>query len=410
MPAKMNTTTLTIEGENHQLSAKLEMPADGRVHHYAIFAHCFTCSSNLSVVRHISRTLTLQGIGVLRFDFTGLGRSTGEFAESNFSGNVQDILTVYEYMAVHYKAPELLIGHSLGGTATLMAGSKLPLVKALVTIGSPAEPEHVSHLFENRVEDIERLGEAKVNIGGRPFKIQKQFIDDLRSQDLSTVVHQLKKPYLILHSPQDTIVNIDNAAQLYQAAFHPKSFISLDGADHLLTEKADAVYAANMIGAWARRYLGPVPEVQKQSTKGEQVVAHLDLEDNFTTRIYTKDHQLIADEPDSVGGDNLGPSPYELLNAAVGACTVMTLKLYAARKSWDLKEVFVYLTYAKKHADELSIETDKMGKIDHISKKIKFVGDLDVTQRQKLLEIAAKCPVHKTLKDAVVIETEEFLD
>jgi len=410
MSTKLNSTTLVIPSAQGELSARLEMPANGEVHSYAIFAHCFTCSSDLGVVRHISRTLTLKGIGVIRFDFTGLGKSKGKFEDTNFSSNVGEIIDVYNYIKTHYQAPEILIGHSLGGAAILMAASLLTDIKAIVTIGAPAEPEHVQHLFSDNLKEINQFGEAEVNIGGRPFKIQKQFIDDIQKYDLMSIVENLKKPYLILHSPQDNIVPIYNAAKLYSAAFHPKSFISLDGADHLLSKKTDAIYVADVIGAWVGRYTALESDKNSISTEGEQLVAHLDMTNNFTTQIYTSDHQLVADEPVSVGGDNLGPSPYELLNAGLGACTVMTLKLYAERKKWDLQEVFVYLTYAKKHVDELNIDTEEIGMIDHIQKRIKFIGQLDDKQRQKLLQIAGKCPVHRTLTNRVVIETEEFVD
>lgn len=406
----MKSETLEIQGSQNKLYAKLEIPADGVVRHYAIFAHCFTCSSSLGVVRHISRTLTLQGIAVLRFDFTGLGRSKGEFSDSNFSGNVADLIAVSEHLKEHYAAPEILIGHSLGGAAVLMAASMLDNINAVVTIGAPSEPGHVQHLFKGELHEIKEQGEAEVNIGGRPFKIKKQFIEDLEQNSLKNIVKNLRKPFLIMHSPQDNIVEIKNAAELYTSAFHPKSFISLDGADHLLTKKSDAVYAANMIATWMTKYF-PEPEEEKPlSTNGEQVVAHLDLKNNFTTEVFTPTHHLVADEPASVGGDNLGPSPYELLNSALGACTVMTIKLYAERKNWDLKEVFVYLTYQKKHSDELNVDTDLIGNIDHISKKIIFIGNLDEKQRKRLLQIASKCPVHRTLQNEVVIETVEELN
>ncbi len=402
----MNTKNLEIPGSNGTLNAKLELPADGKVKQCAIFAHCFTCNSNLGVVRHISRTLTVQGIAVLRFDFTGLGKSEGDFADTNFSSNVTDLIFVHEYLKANYKNPEILIGHSLGGAAVLMAASKLPDIKAIVTLGAPSQPEHVRHLFNQSLPTIEEVGEAEVSIGGRPFKIKKQFIDDLEENNLPSIVKNLKRPYLILHSPQDTVVGINNAAELYQNAFHPKSFISLDGADHLLSKKQDAIYAANMIASWVTRYFPEETEQTKRiSTNGEQVVAHLNTEDNFTTEIFTPNHHLIADEPPSIGGDDLGTSPYELLNASLGACTVMTIKMYAKRKGWDLKEVFVYLSYAKKHAEEFGVEGDNAGKIDHISKKITFVGNLDEKQRERLLQIASKCPVHRTLVTPTIIET-----
>ncbi|WP_374959389.1 alpha/beta fold hydrolase [Gilvibacter sp.] len=403
----MKTKNIEIAKSNGSLFARLEVPANGKVRHYAIFAHCFTCNSNLSVVRYISRTLTNHGFGVVRFDFTGLGRSSGEFADSNFSGNVEDLLTVANYLEKEYQAPAMLIGHSLGGAAVLAAAAHLDSVKAMVTIGAPAEVDHVTHLFADGLEEIEETGSAEVNIGGRPFRIKKQFVEDLRSRNLLETINGLKVPYLIMHSPQDTTVAIENAAKLYHAAFHPKSFISLDGADHLLTNKVDAVYVADMIGTWAGKYF---PELDQEliSTKGEQVVVHLDLENNFTSEVFTPHHTLIADEPNAVGGDDLGPSPYELLNAALGACTVMTLKMYAQRKGWDLREVFCYVTYSKKHADDLPQEQDSdvVGQIDHIQKTLEFIGDLDDKQRERLKQIASKCPVHKTLTSTTIIDTK----
>lgn len=403
----MKTKNIEIAKSNGSLFARLEVPANGKVRHYAIFAHCFTCNSNLSVVRYISRTLTNHGFGVVRFDFTGLGRSSGEFADSNFSGNVEDLITVANYLEKEYQAPAMLIGHSLGGAAVLAAAAHLDSVKAMVTIGAPAEVDHVTHLFADGLDEIEETGSAEVNIGGRPFRIKKQFVEDLRSRNLLETINGLKVPYLIMHSPQDTTVGIENAAKLYHAAFHPKSFISLDGADHLLTNKVDAVYVADMIGTWAGKYF---PELDQEliSTKGEQVVVHLDLENNFTSEVFTPHHTLIADEPNAVGGDDLGPSPYELLNAALGACTVMTLKMYAQRKGWDLREVFCYVTYSKKHADDLPQEQDSdvVGQIDHIQKTLEIIGDLDDKQRERLKQIASKCPVHKTLTSTTIIDTK----
>lgn len=403
----MKTQTIEIAKTDGHLFARLEIPANGKARHFAIFAHCFTCNSNLSVVRYISRTLTNHGFGVVRFDFTGLGRSHGEFADTNFSGNVQDLVVVADYLKKHHQAPTMLIGHSLGGAAVLAAAARIDSIQAVATIGAPADAAHVTHLFADGIDAIETTGEAEVNIGGRPFKIKKQFVDDLRSNNLLDTVRGLKIPLLIMHSPQDATVEIDNAAKLYHAAFHPKSFISLDGADHLLTQKADAVYVADMIGTWAGKYF-PEPEDDHRSTKGEQVLVHLDLENKFTSEVFTPHHRLIADEPASVGGDNLGPSPYEYLNAALGACTVMTLKMYAERKGWDLQEVFCYVTYSRKHTDDLpeDMDIELTGQIDHIQKTLEFVGDLDDKQRQRLKQIASKCPVHRTLISPTVIDTK----
>ncbi|WP_452231691.1 bifunctional alpha/beta hydrolase/OsmC family protein [Lacinutrix sp. MEBiC02595] len=403
----MKSTKLKIENKNGQaLQAHLELPANQKPNYYAIFAHCFTCSSTLNAVKNISRALTSHGFGVLRFDFTGLGKSEGEFADSHFSANVDDLIAVSDYMKLHYQAPSLLVGHSLGGAAVITAAAKLETVKAIATIGAPSSVDHVTHLFSHGISEVKEKGEAQVNIGGRPFKINKDFIEDFNKTDLPTIVKNLRKPILVMHSPTDTIVGIKNAEEIYHNAHHPKSFITLDGADHLLSNSKDSVYAGNMIGTWSQRYFEPV-ENEMLETKGEQLVGHLNLlEDNFTTTIQTKNHSMIADEPIAAGGDDFGPSPYDFLSAGLAACTVMTLKLYAERKQWDLQEVFVYITYSKKHSDDLRIEVDKPTRFDHLQKKLKFIGDLDDKQKQRLKEIASKCPVHRTLQSNVLIDTE----
>lgn len=406
----MQSLTIDIPTNGHKkLAANLELPANRKANHLAIFAHCFTCHSDFAAVRNISRALTSQGFGVVRFDFTGLGDSDGEFASTNFSANVADIMAVQQYITDNFQAPELLIGHSLGGAAALVAAAELNAIKAVATIGTPADIQHVAHLLSAGIAEILEKGEAMVNIGGRPFRIQKQFLDDLKKRDLLDILKNLRKPLLILHSPQDTIVRIENAAKIYSAAFHPKSFVSLDGANHLLTNPQDSVYVGNVIGTWAKRYFSTKEKevIEENKTKGEQVVAHLELANNFTTQINTKKHTLVADEPHNVGGDDYGPSPYELLNAALGACTVMTLKLYAERKKWALKEVYVYLSHEKKHHEDADNQAPGQGsKIDHIIKKIELVGDLTNEQRAKLKEISSRCPVHRTLEGTTIIDTE----
>ncbi|WP_422107191.1 alpha/beta fold hydrolase [Winogradskyella sp.] len=403
----MKSTKLKITNRKGlTLNAQLELPANQKPNYYAIFAHCFTCSSSLSAVRHISRSLAQDGFAIVRFDFTGLGRSEGQFADSHFSANIDDLLDVHAYMAEHYEAPSLLVGHSLGGAAVLVAASKLDAVKAVATVGAPATVTHVKHLFSHGIDDIEENGEAEVNIGGRPFKINKDFVDEFDKTDLPTIVRKLRKPLLIMHSPFDKIVGIENAEQLYKTAFHPKSFITLDNADHLLTEENDSQYVGEVIGTWAKRYF-PKVENRMLSTEGEQLVGHLNIvEDNFTTSIQTKNHTLIADEPIDIGGSDFGPSPYEYLNAALAACTVMTLKMYAERKQWDLQEVFVYISHSRKHSDDLQVDVDKPKYLDHISKKLKFVGNLDASQKERLKEIASRCPVHRTLESEVIFETQ----
>ena len=403
----MSNQRLKIENKKgHKLQAYLELPANQKPHYFAIFAHCFTCSSALNAVKNISRSLTNHGFGVVRFDFTGLGRSEGEFAESHFSANVDDLIAVNNFLAENYKAPSLLVGHSLGGAAVLVAASKLDNIKAVATIGAPATVSHVKHLFSHGIEDIKEKGKVEINIGGRPFKIDDEFVSDFDKTDLPSIVKSLRKPLLILHSPIDTIVGIKNAEQIYHNAHHPKSFITLDKADHLLSQTRDSMYAGNLIGSWVQRYFEPEENLMLD-TGGEQLVAHLNLkENNFTTTIQTTKHNFIADEPDSVGGDDFGPSPYDFLSAGLAACTVMTLKLYAERKQWDLQEVYAHITYSKKHSDDLMLDVDKPKRIDHLQKKLTFIGNLDDSQRQRLKEIASKCPVHKTLQNEVIIDTE----
>jgi uncharacterized OsmC-like protein/alpha/beta superfamily hydrolase len=399
----MKTSRVTFKGsQGHQLAAKLDLPVDKKPLACALFAHCFTCSKDLQAVRNISLGLTQKGVAVLRFDFTGLGRSEGEFAETNFSSNVEDLIAAANYMSGELDAPQLLIGHSLGGAAVLMAGLKIDSVKAVVTIGAPAEPVHVKHLFKEKEEEIEKKGEATVNLGGRPFTIKRQFINDLK-QAGKDLAKGLKKALLVMHSPQDQTVGIENARLIYDAAMHPKSFITLDGADHLLSRKEDAVYAGGIIAAWGERYLDLA---EPEALQTEKQVAVRTSEEGYTTEIRAGQHRLIADEPESVGGANLGPSPYGLLSAALGACTSMTLRMYADRKGWPLKEVTVHLSHTKDYPEDASHSGEKKSKIDVFEREIELEGDLNEEQRQRLLEIADRCPVHRTLHGDVEVETE----
>lgn len=402
----MNTITLNIPAGENKLFAKMHIPVSGKIRHLAIFAHCFTCTSYLGIARHISTTLVAKGIAVVRFDFAGLGRSEGDFEETNFTHNIKDIHHVYEYLAENYKKPEILIGHSLGGAAVLAASADLPEVNAIVTIGAPSSPAHVKHMFEDQMEQIQTEGSAEVHVGGRPFRIKKQFLDDINNRDISHIIHELKKPLLILHSPQDKIVEIDNAAEIYQAAFHPKSFISLDGADHILSNKEDAIYAAEVIATWAQRYV-PFEEIETDlNLEEKEILTHLNLSDGFTSSIFSQNHYLIADEPESIGGNDRGFAPYDLLNGSLGACTVMTLKMYAERKEWDLKEVFVRISHEK----TTEIVNEKQVKKDYFKKRIKFVGNLNEEQKAKLLDISSRCPVHRTITGDVTIDSIEVHD
>lgn len=385
------------------LSAKLELPITRPPQHFAVFAHCFTCGKNARAATYISRELTQYGFGVLRFDFTGLGTSEGEFGETDFTSNISDLEAAANFLSENYSTPKLMVGHSLGGTAVLHAAAKIDSIEAVCTIGAPSEAEHVLHHFEESREKIEKEKISEVNIGGRPFNIGVQFIHDVESQKTAAILPKLRKALLIMHSPQDQIVSIDNAAEIYIAARHPKSFITLDGANHLLTEKNDASYAAKMIGAWISRYL-PTPVESKEPS--EDVTVQLGS-DGFTTEISAGDHVFLADEPEDVGGNNMGPTPYQLLNASLGSCTAMTLKMYAERKSWPLEKVTVSLRNSKMHVEDSSHPEAKKSKVEVFSRRILLEGDLDQEQRYRLLEIANKCPVHRTLiENDVKVETE----
>lgn len=389
------------EGKN--LSGRLELPGDRKAHNFAIFAHCFTCNKNLGAVRNISRALTSSGFGVLRFDFTGLGDSEGEFEDTNFSGNVEDLVAAAQYLSENHSAPSLLVGHSLGGAAVIFAGAQLESVKAIATIGAPSDPEHVTHLLASSISEIERSGKAAVNVGGREFTIKKQFLDDLQSQSLSSVIKKIGKAILVMHSPQDSIVGIKNAEEIYIAAHHPKSFVSLDGADHLLMRKEDSLYAGKVISGWASRYM-EIPEVNVINTQHD-VVASLDKDMGFTTQMKLGNHYMLADEPEDFGGNDFGPSPYELVAAGLSACTVMTIQMYVKRKDWDLQNVEVHTSYSKRHAVDCEACEEDSAKIDTFNREIKLVGNLDEKQIKRILQIADKCPVHKTLHSETQVVT-----
>jgi len=385
MPSKGEKIHFTgATGE--KLAARLDRPA-GAIRAYALFAHCFTCTK----------------------DITGLGASEGEFANTNFSSNVADLVKAADYLREEHEAPNLLIGHSLGGAAVLAAAGRIREAQAVVTIGAPADPAHVEHLLQGARTEIEERGEAEVLLAGRPFRIKKSFLDDIAGHKLEKDIANLHKALLIFHAPRDATVGIDNASKIFVAAKHPKSFISLDDADHLLSRRSDAHYVAETLAAWASRYL-PVPanegqgEQETETQRGEVLVEESG-QGRFAQRIVAGPHQLVADEPRDVGGQDSGPGPYDLLLAGLGACTSMTLRMYAERKSWPLERVSVRLRHEKIHARDCADCETKDGKIDRIERRLRIDGDLAPEQRARLLEIADKCPVHRTLESEIRVVT-----
>lgn len=407
MPAQ--PIRVSFEGHNGaELSARLDLPT-GRVRAYALFAHCFTCSKDGAAGRRIAEALTREGIAVLRFDFTGLGGSGGDFASTNFSSNVADLLKAAAFLRETHAAPKLLIGHSLGGAAMLVAAREIPEAVAVATLAAPADADHVLKNFRADLERIRDDGAAVVELAGRRFTIEKQFLEDIAEQNVRERVAHLHKALLVLHAPRDETVGIDNATRIFVAAKHPKSFVSLDSADHLLTDLADAAYAAGVIAAWASRYIGMEAEAAQVEAKGVEV-SETGL-GKFQAMVVAGRHRLIADEPEAVGGLDSGPSPYGYLSAALGACTVMTLRMYAERKGLAVTRISATVTHGKVHAADCLECTQELrgrdGRIDRFERRIAIEGDLDAETRVRLLEIADRCPVHRTLEAGAVIVTRE---
>jgi putative redox protein len=384
------------------LAALLQRP-EGEPVAFALFAHCFTCGKDNLAAKRIGEALAERGIAVLRFDFTGLGASAGEFANTNFSSNLADLVAAADHLRRTARAPALLVGHSLGGAAVLAAAAQIPETKAVATIAAPSDPGHVAGLFKDQVADIRAQGEGEVVLAGRPFRIRREFLDDVAEQRLVDRVAGLRRALLVLHSPTDDTVGIDNATRIFVAAKHPKSFVSLADADHLLTRRRDALYAAHVIAAWAERYIEAVPPALNEDARA--VVVTETRESKFQQAVRIGPHHFLADEPVPAGGGDSGPSPYEWLLAGLGACTAMTLRLYADLKQLPLARVSVSLTHGKIHAVDCANCETKEGKIDRIDRTISLEGALDEAQRKRLLEIADKCPVHRTLTSEVEIRT-----
>jgi uncharacterized OsmC-like protein/alpha/beta superfamily hydrolase len=387
------------------LDARLELP-EGPPRATALFAHCFTCGKDSLAAGRISRALADRGVASLRFDFTGLGGSEGDFANTGFSSNVADLVAAAEHLGAQGRPVDLLTGHSLGGAAVLAAAERLPGVKAVITLAAPFDPAHVLSQFQADVSRIEAEGRAEVTLGGRRFQIDRAFIDDVLGQRQGERIAALDRPLLILHSPADEVVGIDNARRIYDHARHPKSFVALDGADHLLRRPQDAEFVGALAAAWADRYATPAPMTAETAEEEGTVLVEPTGEGRFQTRLRFGPHTVIADEPLGVGGEGSGPTPYDLLMGALGACTSMTLGLYAQRKGWDLASLKVRLRHDRVHAADCGDCETKDGHVDQITRAIEFAADLDADQRARLLDIADKCPVHRTLHGELKIRTE----
>ena len=391
--------------KGEKLAALIDLPL-GKPAAFALFAHCFTCGKDNLAAKRISERLTMHGMGVLRFDFTGLGMSEGEFANTHFTSNIDDLVAAADHLRKVQGAPAILIGHSLGGAAVLAAAHRIPDSRAVVTIAAPFDPAHVTGLFKEHIEKIREQGEVEVQLAGRPFRIKREFLNDIAEKKLQECLTNLRKALLIFHSPTDNIVGIENASRIFTTAKHPKSFVSLAGADHLLSQKSDAVYVANVISAWTERYLDQ-PVVPGDTVEIGTVLVRETGGSKFQQEILSGPHRFLADEPVNVGGLDSGPGPYNLLLAGLGACTSMTLRLYADNKKLPLERVSVRLTHNKIHAEDcLNCET-KEGKIDRIDRNITLEGAVSAEDRKRLLEIADKCPVHRTLKSEIEIRTRE---
>lgn len=392
--------------KGERLAAVLDLPL-GKPVAFTLFAHCFTCGKDILAAKRIAERLAMHGIGVLRFDFTGLGGSEGEFANTLFSSNVDDLIAAADHLRKMHDAPAILIGHSLGGAAMLAAAHKIPEARAVVTIAAPYDPRHVTSLFKADIDKIQAQGEVEVTLAGRPFRIKREFLDDVADKKLQDCLANLRKALLVFHSPTDDLVGIENASHIFTAAKHPKSFVSLAGADHLLSQKSDAVYVANVIAAWAERYLDqPEPKTEAEVEAGLVLVRETHG-GKFQQEILTGPHHLLADEPVKLGGLDSGPGPYDFLLAGLGTCTSMTIRLYADFKKLPLENVSVRLSHGKIHAKDCETCDTKVSMLDHIDRAITLEGPLDDEQRKRLMEIADKCPVHKTLQSKINISTFE---
>lgn len=394
-----------VQIESHSettLSGVLHVPDDQPVRAYALFAHCFTCTKSIKAAVYISEFLSQHGIATLRYDFMGLGRSQGDFADSNFSTGIQDTLRAAQFLEDNYDPPQLLVGHSFGGTVSLAAAPRLPSVKAVATIGAPASPDHILKAFSDHLDRLESEGHAVIPLAGRNFEFKQTFVDDVKSYlpDYSA----LNKALLVMHAPLDETVSIDEATKIFGQARHPKNFVSLDKATHLLSGKDDAAFAADMIASWAGHYITPLPVEAHQHTENGVTVEGR-TGGGFYTLAQTGRHRFTMDEPERLGGTDKGPTPYDYLGAALGGCTSMTLNMYARRKKLAVERVSVRVEHDRIHAEDCETCEKSQGKVDRFIRHIEIVGTLSDAERERMMEIADLCPVHKTLENEIRVET-----
>ncbi len=394
-----------------RLTGTLDRPRTDPPVATALFAHCFTCNRNFKAAHNISRALAAHGFAVLRFDFTGLGESEGDFADTSFSSNLDDLEDAAAWLTEQVAAPRLLVGHSLGGTAVLAVAPRIASVRAVATVAAPSTPEHVLRHFDDQLERIERDGEAEVTLSGRTFKVRRDFIEDARGTDLQARLSQLDRALLVLHSPDDRVVNIEHAERIFMAGSHPKSFVSLAGADHLLSDQAHSRYAGEVIAAWARPHVGDAAKgiaaksADAKRQEHDEVTVFGRTDQGFTCTVHAGTHELTADEPTVKGGADEGPDPYAFLAVALGSCTVMTLNMYARHKKLPVSEVNCHVTHRKIHAEDCADCETREGKVDEFERRIAISGDIDAAQRERMLEIANRCPVHRTLSSEIRIRS-----